>query len=62
MKLLQRLSYIGVCTSQRSKAVSIVETNWLLLFVVTIRRRRQNEVFLNVTADGTYGKYSASKP
>ena len=52
--------YIGVCTSQRTKAVPIVETHWLLLFVVTIRRRRQNEGSLNVTADGTYGKYNAS--
>ena len=60
MKLMQIYFYIGVCTPQRTKAVSIVETHWLLLFLVTIRRRRQNEGFLNVTADGTYGKYRAS--
>jgi hypothetical protein len=40
-----------VCTTQRTKAFSIVETNWLLLFVVTIRRCRQKEGFLNVKAD-----------
>ena len=58
---MQRNFYIGVCTSQITKAVSIVETHWLLLFAVSIRRGRQNEGFLNATADGMYGKYSASK-
>jgi hypothetical protein len=43
--------YIEVRTSQRTKAFAIVETNWSLLFVVTIRRCGQNEGFLNVTAD-----------
>ena len=60
MKLMQRYFYIGVCTSQRTIAVSIVQTHWLLLFVVTNRRRRQNGL-LSGTADDTYGKYSASK-